>query len=89
MAKTKIGIDPSQYSGPIGSAMKQVSRETVKEVLMRRDKMSESDADDLIQEFKDELDAVMGAPDFSFNKPEELMADYFGLEPDYLDEFLY
>jgi len=89
MAKTKIGIDPSQYSGPIGSAMKQVSRGTVKEVLMRRDKMSESDADDLIQEFKDELDAVMGAPDFSFNEPGELMADYFGLEPDYLDEFLY
>lgn len=54
--------------------------ETIKEILMRRDGMSAGEADDMISEAKAEVTAGMD--------PEEVLQDWFGLEPDYVFELL-
>jgi len=60
--------------------------ETIKQVLMRRDGMSEAEADDLIEEAKE---AVMQyAEDDDYFGLEDICAEFFGLEPDYLMELL-
>ena len=61
--------------------------EKVKDVLMRRDGISEDEADDLIRDFKEELDMVLSGK--SDADPDDLIREYFGLEPDYLMEFLW
>lgn len=61
-------------------------RESVKEVLIRRDGMDSFDADDLIHQFQDELDSLLldgGAVEDAY----QLVLDWFGLAPDYLDDF--
>lgn len=50
--------------------------ESLKQVIMRRDDMSSEEADELINEAKEEL-AEGG-------DPEEILAEYFGLELDYI-----
>ena len=50
--------------------------ESLKQVIMRRDNLSSSDADELIGEAKQ---AVRDGGD-----PEEILHDDFGLEPDYI-----
>jgi hypothetical protein len=60
--------------------------ETVKQVLMLRDDMLEADADDLINDFKAELELLIS--DCAIDQAEDLLHEYFGLEPDYLMEFL-
>lgn len=52
--------------------------ESIKEILMRRDNMSAEDADELIEQAKE---AIHDGED-----PEEVLAEYFGLEPDYIFE---
>lgn len=64
-----------------------MSRETIKQVLMRRDGMSEAEADDLILEAREAFNQCM--EDGDFFAAEEICYEYFGLEPDYLDEFLF
>jgi len=54
--------------------------ESLKEVLMRRDGMEAEEADELIEEAQQ---AVMDGDD-----PEEVLADWFGLEPDYAFDLL-
>lgn len=54
--------------------------ESIKQILMRRDKMSAEDAEELINEAKE---AVSEGQD-----PEEVCEEYFGLEPDYIWELL-
>ena len=54
--------------------------ETLKQVIMRRDNMSSDEADELINEAKEDL-AEGG-------DPEEILAEYFGLEPDYIFDLL-
>lgn len=54
--------------------------ETLKQVLMRRDKLSSDEADEAI-EYAKELVAE------GFN-PEEVLYDEFGLEPDYVFDLL-
>lgn len=54
--------------------------ETLKQVLMRRDGMSAEDADCAISDAADEV--LAGAD------PEEVLADSFGLEPDYVFDLL-
>lgn len=59
--------------------------ETIKEILMRRDGMTAEDADELIQEAKDDLlERIEDGDDTAHDICEE----YFGLEPDYLMELL-
>jgi len=54
---------------------------------MERDGMSAEDALDLINEFKSELEEYLDES-ASLDEIEQLFEDYFGLEPDYLMEFL-
>lgn len=54
--------------------------ETLKQVLMRRDGLSSREADAAIAEARDE---VLDGAD-----PEEVLAEYFGLEPDYVFDLL-
>lgn len=58
-------------------------RETIKEVLMRRDGNSEEEAEERIKEAKEaveECDTLIDA--------EKVVSDHFGLEPDYLEELI-
>lgn len=57
----------------------------IKEVLMRRDGLSESEAERLLDElYEDLLAAIENGED-----PDEVLMDQVGLEPDYLEGFLY
>lgn len=60
--------------------------ESIKEVLMRRDNMSEENAENLIKEAKEELQYYIDNDylEDAYNICEE----YFGLEPDYLMELI-
>ena len=58
--------------------------ETIKEVLMRRDKLSEDDAEELIQSAKADLSDRLERGEM----PQEICADWFGLEEDYVFELL-
>ena len=59
--------------------------ETIKQVLMRRDNMSEMDADNLIEEAKIDFEKQLMA-----NELDDLdfCSLWFSLEPDYILEFL-
>ena len=59
--------------------------ETIKEVLMRRDGMAENEANDLIEEVREELDYRLANNEDAF----DICQEYLGLEPDYLIELLY
>ena len=61
-------------------------RKSIKQVLMERDGMSEMDADDLIDEAREEMMEHIANGDL--DAAEDICMDYFGLEPDYLDELL-
>jgi len=54
--------------------------ESLKQVLMRRDNMTEDEAMQLIREGKKEVE--------DGNDPEEVLLDLFGLEPDYIFDLL-
>ena len=54
--------------------------ESLKQVLMRRDELTESEADALIEEAK--LEVAAG------RDPEEVLYEDFGLEPDYVFDLL-
>lgn len=58
--------------------------ESIKEVLMRRDKMSEEEAKDLISEARETLQSYLDEGDIS--SAEDICAEYFGLEQDYIEE---
>lgn len=53
---------------------------SVKEILMRRDGLSEQEAIDLIRETRDMI------LDANIFEADEIMADMLGLEPDYIME---
>ena len=63
-----------------------MAKETIKQILMRRDGMSSIEADELIAEAQEQFNEYLenGEVDYA----EEICMDYFGLEPDYLDEFI-
>ncbi len=60
--------------------------ESIKEVLMRRDGLEDYEADDLIQEASEALEEYIFTGDLQ--GAEDLINDYFGLEPDYLWEIM-
>ena len=68
--------------------------DSLKAVIMERDGLEEDEAEHKIDEFRSELTAVLDELKVNENVIEvlesakELMADHFGLEPDYLDEFI-
>lgn len=57
----------------------------IKEILMKRDGMNAEDAEDLIQQAKDDINKRLEMGDMPFDICEE----YFGLEPDYIDELIF
>jgi hypothetical protein len=61
--------------------------ESVKDILMRRDYLSQTDAEDVIADFEAQLDDIMNRGG-SLTEAEELVMDCFGLEPDYLIDFI-
>ncbi len=63
-----------------------VERSSIKEILMRRDGMSENEARNQIEEARYELDLLIR--EGRLEEAEEICADYFGLEPDYIDELI-
>ena len=61
--------------------------ESIKDVLMNRDEMSEDEAQDLINDARAEVEDLLDN-DGSLCDAEQIIADYFQLEPDYLMELL-
>lgn len=61
--------------------------ETLKEVLMRRDNLTEEEADELIFDAKELLKEYLEKGDIQ--AAEDICSDQFGLEPDYLDELIF
>lgn len=60
---------------------------SIKEILMDRDGMAEDEAQDLIDDAQGEIIDLLDN-DGSLCDAEQVIADYFGLEPDYLLELL-
>lgn len=53
---------------------------TLKEVLMERDNLSSDEADELIEEAREQV--------YNGEDPEEVLFNEFGLEPDYVMDLL-
>ena len=60
--------------------------ETLKEVLMRRDGMSESEAKDLIKNAREDLMNQIASGEYV--DEDEFCSDWFGLEPDYIMDII-
>ena len=57
---------------------------SIKQILMERDGMEAWEADDLIDQAKEDLNERLGDDEL----PYDLCSEWFGLEPDYLDELI-
>jgi hypothetical protein len=73
----------------------EYTKETIVEILQRRDSMSEEEARELIAQFEEELSEMIEEDadkdkgfTYSLCDIEETFEGYFGLEPDYLFCFL-
>ena len=60
-------------------------RRTIKEIIMDRDGWSEQEADSLIEDARKDLYERLDQGEMPF----DLCEEWFGLEPDYLDEFIF
>tara|TARA_R110000796_G_C14248888_1_gene398304 strand:+ start:161 stop:355 length:195 start_codon:yes stop_codon:yes gene_type:complete len=60
-------------------------KESIKAILIRRDKMTSDEADDLIQDARQQFNSYLEAGDIT--SAEDICSEYFGLEPDYVIEF--
>lgn len=63
-----------------------MANETMKEVLMRRDNMSELEADNYLEETMDEIRAAIA--DGDLDEVEDIMLHDVGLEMDYLEDMM-
>ena len=60
--------------------------ESIKQILIRRDNMSPQAADDLIESAKEQLQEYLKNDELHY--AEDICAEFFGLEPDYIYELL-
>jgi len=60
--------------------------ETIKQILMRRDNMIKEEAEELILEAQVALKRYL--EDGEIELAENICVEFFGLEPDYLDELI-
>lgn len=60
--------------------------ETIKQILMRRDNMTKEEAEELILEVQVALKRYL--EDGEIELAENICVEFFGLEPDYLDELI-
>jgi hypothetical protein len=58
--------------------------ESIREVLIRRDKMTKEEAEDLIEQAREDLMNRLAEGEY----PEDICEEWFGLEPDYLMELI-
>jgi len=58
--------------------------ETIKEVLIRRDGMTSTEAEELINEAKEQLSYYLESGQMI--EAEHICSEYFGLEPDYIND---
>lgn len=63
-----------------------MENETIKQILIRRDGMTPNEASDLIAEAIETLNEYLNNNDM--DAAHDICAEYFGLEPDYLDELI-
>ena len=61
-------------------------RKTIKQILMIRDGYTKEEADEYIAEAQAQFDLYLEEGDTE--GAEQICQEYFGLEPDYLDEFM-
>ena len=59
---------------------------TIKQILIERDGMTAEEADELIAQAKAQLEEYLEEGDFAGY--ENICEEFFGLEPDFLDELL-
>lgn len=59
---------------------------TIKAMLMARDGMMDTEADDLIEEAKEAMQEYLAEGDME--SAHDICAEFFGLEPDYLMELI-
>ena len=57
---------------------------TIKEILIERDGMTPEEADDLIAEAREDLMDRLGEGEMPF----DICAEWFGLEPDFIEELI-
>ena len=60
--------------------------ESIKQVLIRRDGMSEQEANNLINDAKEAIEECID--DNDFDRAENVCGEFFGLEPDYFTELI-
>lgn len=60
--------------------------ETIKEIIMRRDGLTSDEVDNLIADATEALDNYLDNNDL--DSAHNICSEYFGLEPDYLDELI-
>jgi len=60
---------------------------TIKQILIDRDGMTEREAEDLINQAKDDLWNRLNTP-ADYDNAFDICADWFGLEPDYIMELM-
>lgn len=58
--------------------------ESIKEILMRRDEMTEEEADAEIESARDDLHERLAEGEM----PYDICSEWFGLEPDYIAELI-
>ena len=59
--------------------------ESIRDILIRRDNLTTTSVDDLIQEAREAFSEYLD--DGDIEGAENICSEYFGLDPDYLDEF--
>lgn len=59
---------------------------TIKQILIERDRMTAEEADELIAQARAQLEEYLEEGDFAGY--ENICEEFFGLEPDFLDELL-
>jgi hypothetical protein len=58
--------------------------QSIREILMERDSMTEEEADELIEEARNDFHSRL----INGEMPDDICSEYFGLEPDYIDELI-
>ena len=61
-------------------------QKSIKQIIMRRDGLKEQEAESLINEAREQLQAYLDAG--LIDQVENICQEYFGLEPDYLIELI-
>ena len=58
--------------------------QSIREILMERDGVTENEADELIEEARQDFHYRL----MNGEMPDDICSEYFGLEPDYIDELI-